>query len=64
MRDCRVYLNDDPRPLIVKHYIGHKIRRRGYSEFYGLFRTYYIQDKDIRYISIDTAEGVINCEET
>lgn len=64
MKDCRVYLNNDPYPILIKGYIGHKIRQRGYSEFYGLFRSYYIQNKDIRYISIDTAEGVINCEKT
>ena len=65
MRNCHVYLKDDPRPILINGYIGHKLRRHGYSEFYGLFRTYYIQDKDISYISIDNGKGeIINAEET
>lgn len=53
MRNCRVYLKNSLDPIYITNYIGHKIRRHGYSEFYGLYRTYYIQDKDIQYISVD-----------
>lgn len=59
MKECRVYLKDEPFPILIKGYIGHKIRRHGYSEFYGLFRSYYIQRKDIRYISIDNGKGEV-----
>jgi len=39
MRNCNVYLNDDIRPIHIVGYIGHKIRRHGYSVFYATFRT-------------------------
>ena len=57
MRNCIIYLKDKFDPIYIKGYIGHKIRRRGYSEFYGLFRTYNILDKDILYFSIDNEEA-------
>lgn len=53
MRNCIVYLKDRFDPIYIKGYIGHKIRLRGYNEFYGMFRTYYIQNKDISHFSID-----------
>ena len=65
MINCIVHLKDQFDPIFIKCYIGHKIRRKGYSEFYGLFRSYYIRDEDILYISIDNEKGeIINAEET
>ena len=53
MRNCRVYLKDNFDAIYIANYIGHKIRYYGYSEFYSMSRTYYIQNKNISYISID-----------
>lgn len=63
MRNCRVYLKNNIQPIYIPGYIRHKIRKQGYSEFYAMARTYYIQDKDISYISIDR-EVITDAEET
>lgn len=59
MRNCRVYLKDKFEPIHIAGYIGHKIRKNGFSEFYGVFRTYYIWNKDIAYYSIDCEDGKV-----
>lgn len=64
MRNCIVYLKDKFDPIYIRGYAGHKISRRGYSEFYGLFRTVYIQTKDIEYFAIDNEKGETDAEET
>lgn len=66
MRNCRVYLKNDFQPIHIAGYIGHKIRRHGYSEFYATFRTYYIRDESISYISLDNNDKgeIINAEKT
>lgn len=64
MRNCIVYLKDKFDPIYIRGYTGHKIRLRGYSEFYGLFRTFYIQDKVIEYFAIDNEKGKEDAKET
>lgn len=53
MRECRINLKSRDLPICVIGYVGHKIRKNGFSEFYGIFRTYYVWNKDIAYYTID-----------
>lgn len=64
MRNCRVYLKDKFEPIHIAGYIGHKIRKRGFSEFYGMARTFYIWNKDIEHFSIDVEKGESDGKET
>ncbi len=53
MRNCRVYLKDKFEPIHVDGYIGHKIRKHGFSEFYTYDKVYQVWTKDIAYISFE-----------
>ena len=64
MRNCIIYLKDKFDPIYISGYVIHKICWRGYSKFYGLYRTVYIQNKDIAYFAIDNEKGKEDAEET
>lgn len=64
MRNCRVYLKDKFDPIYITGYIGHKIRKHGFSEFYSLIRVFQIWTKDIEYFSIDVEKGESDGKET
>ena len=55
MRKCYVYLKSKFDPILVIGYIGHKIRKNGFSIFYGQNYEYQIWTKDIEYFKIESA---------
>ena len=62
MRKCYVYIKSRLEPILVMGYIGHKIRKNGFSIFYGQKFEYQIWTKDI--ISFHIEKGESNGEET
>lgn len=47
MRKCYVYTKSRLEPILVMGYIGHKIKKNGFSIFYGQRFEYQIWTKDI-----------------
>lgn len=64
MRNCRIYLKNKFDPIYIAGYVGHKIRKHGFSEFYSLTRVFQIWTKDIEYFSIDVEKGESDGKET
>lgn len=62
MRKCHIYLKNKDCPILVIGYIGHKIRKHGFSEFYTYDKVYQVWTKDIACISFE--KGEIDGKET